>query len=242
MSDVTLGSVSDGKVVVSDANDDGIYNEGDAVSVERATGARLSISEYVNPALKELGITSPLSAGVRLNPLAQYVASLSGAERYANYGEASDMEDSIAAARLYAGKAGITPDETRIAEIEKKGYTKCHKRAILDGHMSAIDGEPPLLMENHITTARQYAEKAGITVNEADIAEMRKTGYTNGYKKTILNAEMYASRGDATLMNTWISSAREYGEIAGIPRETIDEAVKGATDRFKKLSKYRSSS
>ena len=115
MSDIAIGETSKGQVVVSDTSGDCIYQKGEKIKID----GRYANPSEVRVALQELGI-GPLSSGVRLNPLAQYVEALKTAAKQADDGSPDGVNTFVANARTYAEQAGLLVDEARIKGIRDR--------------------------------------------------------------------------------------------------------------------------
>lgn len=111
--DIVIGSIGDMQVVVQDANNDGVMNEGDQVCVKDRQGRRDCSYASVQPALSQLGVNS-ISRGIQIHAVAGYLELLRQANVAAQKGDLALAERTLGNAREYARAASLPIDDARI--------------------------------------------------------------------------------------------------------------------------------
>lgn len=144
MGDISIGSVQapleydngmlwKADIVVRDANNDGVFNEGDRVCLSFATMGSDCDPTRVNNAMKQLGVSRPYR-GVQINAYGGYFEFLRQARMAASKGDDQTAWRMIRNALEYARSTGLSVDTDKANEIGDQA----HARAILIGRNPLI--------------------------------------------------------------------------------------------------------
>ncbi len=115
-------------VYVDDANHDGVYNEGERLSVREGRGSLSHRQSDVDGVLERLGVHE-LRPGIRIEPFRAYLDQLRHARQSASAGNPEHTVNHILQAQDYARQAGIQADHRELARIGSRCIEQwCQKR------------------------------------------------------------------------------------------------------------------
>lgn len=148
MSEVFLGKVTGGDLMVIDRNDNGKIDEGDSFFLRQnpaeinpaSTADEQSMLIY---AFNECGLVEgKIEAGTSISTLKSYIEDINAAKKdtYATNPSFKNVREQIAAAREKASKAGIPTNEGVIDHLLKYSASRTITHSLLTAHVSAGKG------------------------------------------------------------------------------------------------------
>lgn len=143
-----------------------------------------------------------------------------------------DMENGLTTAMLAAKQAGM-PDISApgIATIRVKGYMNAARK-------SASTGSTTIAM--HLTSTISAAEIAGTSKSLApELKETLIKYYTNAVRGSKTRATKSASTGSITMMERYLSSVVDLGNIAGMPEQLMSEIADMSKSQECKIANIR---
>ncbi len=216
------------RLILTDSNKDGNVNRGDKFIVDENGNGELDKGEQAliigkdDPKIDEIldtRIADTLKNGVvKVELFDQYLSAMKTAEKAAQEGMVNDMMGHLLRARRIADEADILV-KARIfsgglSAIEKTGYVNAIplELALTEGAAQAGSAD---LMQSHIDMVRKYSEKAGIEIDEDNLARIQRLGYSNAAIIELANAERSAREGNETAARISIDMAKHYAKKVG---------------------------